>query len=83
MSRKKMKGNRFNHRLAADKLGSKRKRSTFNLKIQENAPGTSRVVERSKCSDCGASIIYPYMGSDNVIRCARCAVKHISASRSE
>jgi hypothetical protein len=70
MSRKRTKGNSYNHRLNADQTGSKRSRSTFNIKAQGEPGQLPMRFSETECDTCGKE--GAFLRKDGKYRCSKC-----------
>lgn len=70
MSRKKPKGNSYNERINKTKMGSKRKRSSFNMKVQAESTQMPMRFSETECDTCGKE--GAYLRKDGNYRCTRC-----------
>jgi len=70
MTRRKMKGNQYNHRIAADKIGTKRSRATFKLKVQAEPSQLPMRFSETECDVCGKE--GAFLRRDGKFRCTKC-----------
>jgi hypothetical protein len=70
MSRKRTKGNSYNHRINAGQYGKKRSRATFNMKVQDDFQQIPMRFSETVCDDCGKP--RAYLRKDGKYRCTLC-----------
>lgn len=75
MSKKFRAGRRKHQIVGPNTYSSKRRGGSTNIARKKRGLQNESEGYILKCSDCGATIIFPYIGADDVIRCFRCAVK--------
>lgn len=70
MTRKRLKGNSYNHRVNTGQYGKKRSRATFNMKVQDEFQQIPMRFSETECDMCGKE--GAYLRKDGQYRCTMC-----------